>query len=73
MNGRIVETLESLEDRIESIKWLIKIYSKGAGVSETINTIRKSAGILNKGFPAGTAFENKIRRDWNVNFLKRIS
>lgn len=73
MNSKIVDTLESLEDRIESIKWLIRTYySKVSGGSETINTIRRSAGILGKESIKGTVFENRVRREWNANFLKRI-
>jgi hypothetical protein len=67
MDNKTMEMLENLEEKIESIKWLIirpfSFKSKRAVVSSAISIIRKSAGILGKDFPKGTAFENKARRD----------
>ena len=73
MDNKIMETLENLEEKIENIKWLITpSYMKRANISETINIVRRSAGILGKSFPKGTVFENKARGEWAVNFSRRI-
>ncbi len=73
MNNRAIELLEILEDKIENIKWLITTpLSFKKAISPTISLIRRSAGILGKNSPKGTAFENKVRREWKANVLKRI-
>ena len=68
-----METLEILEEKIENIKWLLTPYfhSKKGGISESISLIRRSAGILSKSFPKGTAYEDKIRHEWEVDIRKR--
>ena len=72
-NNRIMATLENLEDKIENIKWLLApLYMKKTNISESINLVRRTAGILGKDSPKGTVFENKVRREWKVNFSKRI-
>ena len=75
MDNKTMEMLENLEDKIEGMKWLITGHFplKKAGISSVINIIRKSSGILSKGFPGGAAFENKARKEWKINLLKRIS
>lgn len=73
MHSRIMETLERLEEKIESIKWRIipPFHIKRTDVSEAINIIRRSAGILGRDFAKGTTYENKIRKEWKTNFRKR--
>lgn len=74
MDIKIAERIEDIEERIENIKWLIgqPIITSKSRISNTVNTIRKSAGILGKAFPGGTVFENKTRKEWRGNFFKRI-
>lgn len=74
MDNKIAETLEMLEEKIEGIKWWVSVSSslKKADISEAINLVRKSAGVLGKDFPKGTTFENKARRGWKTNSIKRL-
>jgi len=74
MTSKIMDTLEILEEKIENIKWMIAapFSFKRTGVSGTISIIRRSAGILGKGFSRGTIFENRSRRNWKINFLRRM-
>lgn len=74
MTNKIMEKLEILENEIENIKWWVTAhfsFRKQNGISSTISAVRRSAGILGKGFPKGTAFENTVRKEWKNNFLKR--
>ena len=75
MNNKIMDTLEILEEKIESIKWLVtaSFSLKRIGTSSTLAIIRKTAGMLGKGLPQGTAFENNVRGNWRANFTKRRS
>lgn len=74
MDNRTMELLETLEEKIENIKWMITapLSFKKAAISDTINLIRRSSGILSKA-PKGIVFENKIRKEWKANVLKRIN
>jgi len=50
MNNRVMEKLEILEDEIENLKWLVvmPLSLKKADISNAVNAIRKSSGILGK-------------------------
>ncbi len=75
MANKTLEMLEVLEEKIESIKWLVaaSFPVKRKEISSAINTIRRSAGSLSKTFSKGIAYENKIRKEWAANMLKRIT
>jgi len=67
-----METLEMLEDKIESIKWLLASSSFAkTEISVAISAIRKSSGVLNKTYPKGAVAENRLRKEWSNNFLRR--
>lgn len=73
MLKKIMETLENLEDRIEKVKWLVvsQLTFRKSSIDKSIDTIRKSSGILSKGSPKGPAFESRIRKEWSADSLKR--
>ena len=75
MDGKIAATLERPEERIEHIKWLLTATfpAKRPRISGTITAIRRSAGILGKNTPRGTAFETGIRKTWRSGFSRRVS
>ena len=74
MNNGIMGTLETLEEKIENIKWLITpySYSRRKIVPDGVGHIRRTAGILGKSFISGIVYENRIRKEWGNNTRKRI-
>lgn len=75
MNNSPLAELEILEEKIEKLKWLIPpiLSFKEMPIPSTLGIIKRSAGILGKSFPKGISFENKVRKTWKNNSLKRIT
>ena len=72
MSTKIMETLELLEEKIETIKWLlVETTSHKINLPHTLNAIRKSAGILGAAYPRGAAMENRLRKEWRINESRR--
>ena len=68
MNSRIMEQLELLEDKIENLKWLatMPFPVNKREISNTINIIRKSSGIIGKTSLKGIVYENRARKQWKT-------
>lgn len=74
MNSQILEQLEILENRIESLKWLAVTPSsfRKPTAGKTPSIIRKTCGMVGKDAAKGIHYENKSRGEWETR-LKEIS
>ena len=64
---RFLHQLEALEERLQSVKWILRIPSKEARARRTAQAsiVSRTAALLGAQFPKGVLYEQQMRRVWS--------
>ena len=72
-NVKTMHDVEALEERLQMVKWTIKIGAprRRQAVSTTSRIVSRTAGLLGKHFPSGVTYERRLRQTWTQR-LRRL-
>lgn len=66
---KTLEQIENLEEHLQAIKWSLFTLPSYKKRGHKISSVVKSTmGLLEKRYPKGTIFENRIRSSWKKRF-----
>ena len=72
-NVKTLHDVEALEERLQVVKWTIKIGipRRRQAAPATSRVVSRTAGLLGKHFPSGVTYERRLRHTWTKR-LRRL-